>query len=316
MVTNKKLLSVVIPTYNSSLHLEKCINSVLKQTYTNIELIIVDDNSTDNTKNIIKSFADKDKRIRPFFLKENKGPGHARNLGVSKVKGNYLTLVDHDDFQDLKRYQEMIRTIESTGAEMCVTHSVDYIESTKSYRYNKRFLKPGVYRLNNPKVYKKFQKSYMSPWSKIIKTDLLRKYKLKFAENGVKYDDIMFHSLLATQARSFAVIDGHYYYHRYFDKSITYNFSDHLSMTKDIIGSFEQAIALSYSDNALYEKILNYYIPMLEKCYKRLNSKDFKVIHKEILNSIFMHRPHYKGMPLLVTKRLFKQLFENMKSIF
>lgn len=91
----KELISVVIPTYNRGFIIENSIRSVLNQTYKNIEVIIVDDGSTDNTEEVIKSI--NDKKIRYFKLKVNRGACYARNYGVSKAKGKYIAFQDSDD---------------------------------------------------------------------------------------------------------------------------------------------------------------------------------------------------------------------------
>lgn len=98
MQNNKpELISVVIPVYNTEKYLERSITSVLKQTYTNIELILIDDGSTDKSGIICDDFADKYSNIFVFH-KENKGLSHTRNYGVKKARGEYLFFLDSDDY--------------------------------------------------------------------------------------------------------------------------------------------------------------------------------------------------------------------------
>lgn len=87
-------ISIILPVYNSNKTINKCIDSILNQSYSNFELIIIDDGSTDNTNYLIKKY--KDKRIKLFY-QENSGTGSARNLGILKSKGNYITFIDSDD---------------------------------------------------------------------------------------------------------------------------------------------------------------------------------------------------------------------------
>ena len=96
MKTNEKI-SVIIPTYNRGNVLLKSVESVLNQTYDNIELIIVDDGSTDNTKDIVKKLQLEDKRIKYVSYKKNKGACHARNVGIKKATGKYIAFQDSDD---------------------------------------------------------------------------------------------------------------------------------------------------------------------------------------------------------------------------
>ena len=107
------LFSVIIPTYNRENFIIKTIHSVLSQTYTNFELIIVDDGSTDNTEKFVRNI--KDKRIK-FFKKENEERGAARNYGTNKAKGDYITFLDSDDLLYSKYLEEANLFIASNNA--------------------------------------------------------------------------------------------------------------------------------------------------------------------------------------------------------
>ena len=91
------LISIIIPVYNVELDLEKCLESIINQTYKNIEIILIDDGSTDNSGKICDIYAEKDCRIE-LLKQENSGVCSARNLGISKATGEYVTFVDADDW--------------------------------------------------------------------------------------------------------------------------------------------------------------------------------------------------------------------------
>ena len=94
---DKGLVSVVVPVYNVKAYLEKCINSILNQTYENLEIIIVDDGSTDGSSDICDQFLKKDNRV--FVIhKENGGVVSARQAGIDKAKGEYVIAIDSDDW--------------------------------------------------------------------------------------------------------------------------------------------------------------------------------------------------------------------------
>lgn len=93
----EQMISVIVPAYNSEMFIGKCIDSVLEQTYSNWELIAVDDGSRDNTFGILKKYAEVDSRIRVIH-QENQGPGIARNTGIAEAKGNYVVFIDSDDY--------------------------------------------------------------------------------------------------------------------------------------------------------------------------------------------------------------------------
>lgn len=100
------MISVIIPAYNSEMFIGKCIDSVLAQTYSNWELIAIDDGSRDNTFGILKKYAEADSRIRVIH-QENQGPGIARNTGIAEANGNYVVFIDSDDYIE-KDYFELL----------------------------------------------------------------------------------------------------------------------------------------------------------------------------------------------------------------
>ena len=94
---SKELVSVIMPTYNASRFLTDSIESILAQTYSNIELLITDDCSTDDTRDILRQYAEKDPRVKVEFLNENSGPGIARNRSIERAQGRYIAFCDCDD---------------------------------------------------------------------------------------------------------------------------------------------------------------------------------------------------------------------------
>ena len=104
------MVSVIIPVYNSSKYLRECIDSVLKQTYKNLEIIIIDDRSTDDSVDIINSY--KDKRIKFIKLKKNSGVSICRNKGIDLATGEYITFIDSDDYWDIDKIKKQVKFIE------------------------------------------------------------------------------------------------------------------------------------------------------------------------------------------------------------
>lgn len=95
---NMPLISIIMPVYNAEFYLNQGILSCLNQSYQNIELILIDDGSTDKSIEIINNIIDKDKRVKLFFTPTNQGPAAARNIGLEKAQGDYITFLDSDDF--------------------------------------------------------------------------------------------------------------------------------------------------------------------------------------------------------------------------
>ncbi|RKO63036.1 bifunctional glycosyltransferase/CDP-glycerol:glycerophosphate glycerophosphotransferase [Caldibacillus debilis] len=180
-------LSIIVPIYNVENYLEDCLNSLLRQNYENYEVIMVDDGSTDNSKEIMHKYAEKYENFFAFS-KENGGLGQARNYGAERATGDYITFVDSDDIVADGSYKLMMDTILKTNSDFIIGNVV-------RFNSNKEF--PSVL---HQKVFSedKFQTNIrMSPelfydttaWNKIFKMEFWRKHKLSFPE-GMLYEDI------------------------------------------------------------------------------------------------------------------------------
>lgn len=116
---NSPLVSIIIPSYNTEQYIGKCLDSLLNQTYINLEIICVDDGSTDQTVEVLKKYQIKDKRIK-VFIQKNKYAGIARNHGIKESKGKYLLFVDSDDFCEETMVQELVNKAEMLDTEILV----------------------------------------------------------------------------------------------------------------------------------------------------------------------------------------------------
>lgn len=126
--TRNPLVSTIIATHNRSKLLPLAVNSILSQTFQDFEIIIVDDASTDDTPRVIEELKHEDDRIRSYCLKENCGPGFARNLGISHAVGKYIAIMDDDDISDPRRFEKQITFFEMHPEVMVVgtfMHKID-----------------------------------------------------------------------------------------------------------------------------------------------------------------------------------------------
>ncbi len=121
MSNDKPLISIIVPTYNTENYIENCIESILSQTYDNIQIIIVDDGSIDRTRDICDSYSKDNQRGNNIIVihSENKGVSSARNIGLSKANGDYIGFVDSDDYIEPDMYATMLTIIEDTKSEIC-----------------------------------------------------------------------------------------------------------------------------------------------------------------------------------------------------
>lgn len=116
---NNQLLSVIVPVYNAEKYLGRCVESILKQTYRNIELILIDDGSNDNSPILCDNWAKKDERVSAFHI-QNGGPSSARNFGLKLSKGRFVAFVDADDFLNEDMYETLINSLITTDSEMAI----------------------------------------------------------------------------------------------------------------------------------------------------------------------------------------------------
>ena len=111
------MISIIVPVYNVESYLRKCLDSILAQTYRDLEILVVDDGSTDGSGAICDEYAGKDDRIKVFHT-ENKGLSCARNLGLDSANGDWIGFVDSDDWIELDMYEVLLRKAEKTGADV------------------------------------------------------------------------------------------------------------------------------------------------------------------------------------------------------
>lgn len=123
-----KKVSIIIPVYNNEIYLKKCLDSIINQTYDNIEIILINDGSSDNSLKIMKNYSKKDKRII-IIDKENEGVSIARNAGIKKSSGEYITFVDSDDYLELDAIEKLYNEID--------TKNVDIVRSNYQVHYKK-----------------------------------------------------------------------------------------------------------------------------------------------------------------------------------
>ena len=128
------MLSIIIPIYNSEKYLRDCLASVIDQTYKDLEIILVDNNSTDNSLKICKEYAAKDNRIR-LMQERKKGAAAARNLGIKAAKGDFITFADSDDYLREDAYEILLNRIKKSNCDiMCYSsHIVDELGNKKGW---------------------------------------------------------------------------------------------------------------------------------------------------------------------------------------
>lgn len=190
MRMTKKKYSIIIPVYNSEKFLKKCIESITRQTYKNIEIILINDGSTDNSKNIIETYAKRDTRIRSIDIPNN-GVSNARNLGVREANGDYITFVDADDYIDLNTVEKVDSIIEEFSPDVVKYNYITELGNIrKKYNFSIRTSKLIKKESYDKDVYPFLFSSYdmTNVWNAFIKSEIAKQYlfdrNLKYGEDS------------------------------------------------------------------------------------------------------------------------------------
>lgn len=250
---NKPLLSVIVPLYNSKDTLDRCVESILGQTFRDLELILVDDGSTDGTETASDVYSTKYDRVRVIHQK-NRGPLAARIAGCRMANGEYVSFVDSDDWLESCMFENLCQEI--ADADMLVA---GIVKTTTDGRVKGYFLNPypdGRYYLNDMRFLEDlfFRKDCLNspgggvllvgPWSKIFRHKLIMKIIDKVDISVCESDDWLFNSLYVLQCRSLIISSSCYYYYCMNPNSVSYaindNYLHHINSVYNIIkGSVE-----------------------------------------------------------------------------
>lgn len=183
------MVSVIVAAFNASRYLEQCISSIVNQSYRDIEIILVDDGSTDATAEIMSSFAEKDRRIK-VFSQGNRGASAARNLGISAAVGELITFVDADDWLNEDHIEHLARGMSKSEADCCVCgYRLEFPDGSTWDIVPKEQLISGRQALENMLFPDKFQ-GFL--WNKLFKTSVIRENGLRLDESLHYMEDLLF----------------------------------------------------------------------------------------------------------------------------
>ena len=211
-------VSVIIPVYNTEPYLKRCLNSVCNQTLKDIEIILVDDCSTDESLKILKEYASKDKRIKLIILEQNQGVAVARNKGLEAAKGEYIGFVDSDDFIDLNFYETLYKKAEEDDFDAVKGNIRKYDSKTNEYSKD-IFLDMNSYIRKNKAYF------HCSFYTAIYKTEFVRKNHLHFLEGFIFFQDPYFTIKAALFYKKLALVDDVFYNYCNNSEQVTKNLS-------------------------------------------------------------------------------------------
>ena len=185
------MISVIMPLYNNEKYIEEAVKSVINQTYTDWELLIINDASTDNSFQIVEKIAKTDSRIKLINFKKNKGVSHARNLGIREAKGEYISFLDSDDFWNKDFLNALYYKLKLTN------NKLGYATSYYFYTNNDKKINPNLSKtkINEFITKKKHRYEINYPFfidSIMIKKTLITEYNIFFPEKQTLFEDLLF----------------------------------------------------------------------------------------------------------------------------
>lgn len=217
MSTDSALISIVVPIYNAENYIDKCLQSLRRQTHKNIEIICIDDCSTDKSADIIQEQINKDSRIKLYSTPQNSGPATARNIGLKNAHGEYIMFCDNDDAYTEQMCEVMLKTMQ--------THDVDIVtckSNIKNELYNTNLAN---YINGNPTgflVLDNNQKAAINVllWNKIYKKQLIDQYNIKFPD-GISAEDDAFIMKYLSVIKTYYGLKSSLYNHLFRKSSFT-----------------------------------------------------------------------------------------------
>lgn len=274
------LVTVCIPVYNNEEYVGQCLDSIINQTLKDIEIICVDDGSTDRSLDVLREYEQRDERIKVYAQEVNKGLGAARNLAISYARGEYVGFVDSDDFISFDMYEKLYSRAKEQSADMSICDVHLYSDGG---RVNKRKWFTQIEGKAIPEtVYKNSQ-----PWNKIVKRDLINQENILFPErngDGV-YVNLMF------AANYITTVNEPLYYYRIRTNSMSSNFG--IRHIEESVASCELLLKNCKNYKEYYEfKLIEALLQLLMVSIKENNKETYQAA-KASLKKLDFRRNKY-----------------------
>ncbi len=283
-------ISIITPVYNVDKYLRKCLDSILSQTFSDFELIIVDDGSTDNSGKIADEVAELDKRVKVIH-KSNGGAPSARNAGISTAKGNYFYFPDSDDWLEKDYLEKLYKLAKKTNSQLVISgYTMEFFEKGKCLTCsvtngeklfgNKNEVRANIHKyLNNMMV--------AVPWNKLFDANYIRKNNYLFP--NVKWDDLHFNLEVLSNISSVSISSssGYHFFRSRMGSETTLVFDGQLfkkrkEQFEHILKIYEQ---WNVDDPDIMEEIYSYYTSRLVQCVQEISISNIQ--NKiDVINSI------------------------------
>ena len=273
-------LSVIIPVYNAEEYLDTCLNSIVNQTLNEIEIICIDDCSTDNSLEILYDFASRDERIKIISLNKNHRQGFARNRGIKLSKGNYIAFVDSDDWIDLNTFECSYNLAKKNNLDLILFKLINFDDTSDKYfetdYYNMNFFNNEKEIFNYKNISNKIFSIPVGPVNKIYKSSLLKENDIYFPEEYSMFEDNPFSHNAFLSAKRCSFIPKHFYYRRVHGNSTMQNKNKKML---DIVSILNEVISVFIDHNLFNEFshiLFNHKISVIKMWYGKIDD-EFKI---------------------------------------
>lgn len=294
------MVSVIIPAYNTGSLIGRCLASVVSQTYKKLEILVINDASTDDTFNVIRDFAIKDSRIIIINLTRNSGNGVARNIGIGKANGDYVYFIDSDDYIEKDAIELSVDAISKSHSELLVVgHKEHLLPSLLKKDRLVDKIPSALDGMSKEQVLKCFllQTHGLSipPWKYFVKKEMLVRNNIVFDESGHFFEDVIFSTRLLYFANSISVLQRPLYHYVMRKSSIMGSYSSRFIESKfyalHTLREFlkkERVFDLYREEFSMFFLIDGFLASCI--CYSKMNDKSEEVKHflYEISQSVFI----------------------------
>lgn len=296
-------VSVIVPIYNVEKYLEKCINSLLSQTLEDIQIILVNDGSKDNSGNIAKEYEKNNKDRVIYVEKENGGLSDARNYGLKYATGDFIAFLDSDDYIEKNAYEEMYNK--------AIEENVDYVECDFIWEFPNKIRVDKQYPYKNKKEMLSFVR--VVAWNKLIKRQLIIDNNLEFPK-GLRYEDVEFTYKLIPFINKFTYVDKPFIHYVQREGSIA-NVQN--ERTAEIFTVLDNVIEF-YKENNIYDEYrdeLEYNCARYLLCssLKRMCKIKDKIVREKLLTESWerlnLNFPNWKENIILKTVNIGKNKY-------
>lgn len=290
-------VSIIVPVYNTSQYLEKCLDSLIKQTLKDIEIICVNDGSTDDSGKILENYAKKDKRV-VVINQKNMGQSAARNAGLDAARGEYIGFVDSDDYVLADMYRKLYENALNHNSDV-VMSSIKVLDSkTNQITENDSYLSVGVFNShfdNRCFTYKDCKdfifRICVVPWNKLYKASFLKLNGIKFVK-GLNFEDNVFALEVFLNAKMSIVRDALIVYRR--DSLTSYSFnndSKKLDFFK-VLDEQEKIIEKYNTDTMLKSNFKKHKQNTLLYWYKKIKDNEVREQYRNKLKHVLNESLH------------------------